>query len=290
MDQLLASLPQVLTLGILVGGFYGLIAVGLNLIFGVMNVINIAHGDFIVLAAYGVYWLYAAFGLNILFSVLVVVPIIFVVGFPIQKGLIEHPMRTSSDAPLLITFGLSVILENIMDILWSGNSRREPILTANFYVGPVVISQIWVYTFLLAVVTCSALYLFLRTTMTGKAVRAVSMDSTAASLVGINAGRIRQVGFALGLALAAIAGTAFGFLYAFEPTTGADIVLIAFVVVVLGGTGNPLGTFFAGILLGIVGNVTSLFAPALVDAVMFAVFLAVLFVRPGGLFKQMGAN
>lgn len=288
MDQLLASLPQVLTLGILVGGFYGLIAVGLNLIFGVMKVINIAHGDFVVLAAYGTFWLYTVFGLGVLLSALLIVPIIFAVGFPIQKGLMERPMRTSLDAPLLITFGLSLILENLMNILWSADSRRLTAPIANFYAGPIIIPQIWVYTFFLAIATCSALYLFLRTTMTGKAVRAVSMDSTAASLVGINVSRIQQVGFALGLGLAAIAGTALGFLYAFDPTSGTEYVLIAFVVVVLGGTGNPIGTFSAGVLLGIVGNITSLFAPALVDTVMFAVFLTVLFMRPGGLFKQMG--
>jgi branched-chain amino acid transport system permease protein len=272
--------------GILLGGFYALFATGLSLVFGVMRVVNLAHGDLSVLAAYIALLLADHAGLNPFVSLLVVIPAMALVGFALQFGFLNFTLD-SGLAPLLATFGLAIIIENALQQGFSGNSQRlhpGAIETDSIHVtSQISIGWFPLVTLLAAVLLLVGLQLVIRHTGLGRALRATSDDQRAAQLVGIDNRRLYGVAMAISLATVAVAGIFLAIRTNFTPTTGPLRLIYAFEAVIIGGLGSLWGTLLGGIVLGVAQSVGAQISPGWGDLSGHIVFLAVLLVRPMGL-------
>jgi branched-chain amino acid transport system permease protein len=284
-----STVIQVLLQGILIGGFYGLVAIGMNVIFGVMNIINISQGDFIVLGAFASFWLYFIFGISPLISLVPIAILMFVISVPIFRVLMKRAMTISVDTALIVSFGLSLILQNLMTQFWSGDTRLVTLRFPDVAVQSFTLPARFLLVFVISIISSLSLYAVLKKTFVGKAILATSLDSKAAALVGIDTERIRQLSFGIGLLMAGVAGALLSFLYPFVPTSGASYTFIAFVIVVLGGVGNPIGSMVGGLILGMVGSMSSLFGPGWSTFASFMLFIIVLLLKPEGLFQRFGA-
>lgn len=284
----MGQIIQVLISGILVGGIYALISMGLNLILGVVRIINFAHGEFLMLAMYISFFLYSVWGLDPYVSALLVVLILFVFGLFIQRIIIQPILNTSATVKIFVTLGLSIALQNFALMLWRADFRsvHTAYQTAVINVGSVAVSIPRLIAFIVAIIVALGMYLFLNKTLVGKAIRAVAMEKRAAALMGINVKRIYLLAFAIGSAIVGLAGALLIPIYYVFPTVGTLFVLISFVVVVLGGMGSMLGAFLGGIIIGLVEAIAGVvIAPGLKEAVYFIIFILVLLFRPSGLFS-----
>ncbi|WP_206808523.1 branched-chain amino acid ABC transporter permease [Paradesulfitobacterium ferrireducens] len=284
----MGEIIQVLISGILVGGIYALISMGLNLILGVVRIINFAHGEFLMLAMYLSFFLYSVWGLDPYVSALLVVLILFVFGLFIQRIIIQPILNTSATVKIFVTLGLSIALQNFALMLWRADFRsvHTAYQTAVINVGTVAVSIPRLIAFIVAIIVALGMYLFLNKTLVGKAIRAVAMEKRAAALMGINVKRIYLLAFAIGSAIVGLAGALLIPIYYVFPTVGTLFVLISFVVVVLGGMGSMLGAFLGGIIIGLVEAIAGVvIAPGLKEAVYFIIFILVLLFRPSGLFS-----
>jgi branched-chain amino acid transport system permease protein len=286
------ALLHVLVVGILLGGIYGLVSIGLNLIFGVIRVVNFAHGELVMLGMYGAFLCYSMLGINPYLSVLIVVPALFVFGLIIQRLVIE-PLQSESMMQMFATFALLTILQNVVLAITRGEGYSVPSKfgALGLELGDIRISA----TRLIILVSVSAiavlLHLFLQRTLIGKSIRAVTQDRQAARLMGINVERTFMVTFGIGAALAGLAGALIAPIYTLSPGIGGNFILAAFAVVVLGGLGSVAGAYFGGMIVGIVEAFAGYYIdPELKQAIWFLIFLAVLVVRPTGLFGQVGAE
>jgi branched-chain amino acid transport system permease protein len=275
-----------LVIGILIGGLYALIALGLSMVFGVMRLINLAHGDLVILGSYLSYSIWTYLGLDPVLSLVITIPILFGIGFLIQQVLMRRAFAISSEAPLIIAFGIALIIQNANQIFFSPLSRgiSTAYSTESFFLGSYQFPVYYLMDFGVALVVMLALREFLKRTYLGRAITAASQDSKAAQLMGINTRMI--YGFAFGIAMisAAIAGTFLGMTFPFTPVSGTQFLIIAFGVVIIGGLGSLLGTFMAGLILGLVQTFAGYFFGT--AAQMLFVYLAVLIVlaiRPQGL-------
>ncbi|MEN6437164.1 MAG: branched-chain amino acid ABC transporter permease [Syntrophobacter sp.] len=281
------SLLQLLINGIMLGGIYGLISMGLTLTFGVMKIVNFAHGEFLMLGMYGAFWLYHLLGIQPYLAILIMIPVMFAFGLVIQRGLIQKLIDASGITQIFVTVGLSMALQNGVLYLWSADYRGVKIAsaTSSITIGNLSfsISRLIVFTATVAVV--AFLLFFLKKTSLGKAMRATSQNWRAAWLMGVNVRKIYLIAFAMGSALVGLAGCMIIPIYSVYPSVGINFVLITFVVVVLGGMGNILGAFLAGIIVGLVETVSGfILAPSLGPMVVFILFVLILLFRPSGLF------
>lgn len=280
-------LVQAIFYGILTGGLYGLLGMGITLVFGVMRVINLAHGEMLMVAMYVSYWLFKQYGIDPYISLLVTTPLLFIMGLPVLKFLLA-PVRKAEGPPeneVLVTLGVGLILINVIYLLFTGAFRSVvpsySTTTISLFGLPASIPLFG--AFLAACIITAALYLFLMRTDMGKSVRALTQDREAALLMGINVERITLITFALGTALAGAAGSLFAPLYYISPFIGGTFSDKAFVVTVLGGMGSISGAILGGIVLGVAEAVAALYFPGYIDAVTFIVFLLALTFRPAGL-------
>jgi branched-chain amino acid transport system permease protein len=285
----LSTLVQVVLQGLLIGGFYGLIAIGMNVIFGVMNIINISQGDFVVLGAFVAFWFYSIFGLSPLVALPAIAILLFVISIPVYRVLMKGAMKISIDTALIVAFGISLILQNLMTEFWSGDTRLVTLQFPNIAVQGFTIPARFLLVFVISIISSLSLYTVLRKTFIGKAIIAVSLDSRAAALVGADTERIQQLSFGISFFMAGVAGALLSFLYPFVPTSGGGYTFIAFVIVILGGVGNPIGSMVGGLILGVVGSVSSLFGPGWSTFASFLLFVIVLLLKPEGLFQRFGA-
>ncbi len=274
--------------GIMIGGLYALFACGLSLMFGVMNVINLAHGDLAVVAAYVAIGVVAITHVPAVWSFLVVVPIFVVLGYVLQRTLFQAALNRSVLTTLLVTFGLSVVLENGMQQFLSANSHSIDIgslVSESFSIGSqVTIAYLNLVILLVAVVVLLGLQFFLSSTRNGRLVRAVADDQEAAQIAGVSYRHVFGIAAAIAFGTVALAGIAFGMFSQFDPTVGTDqLLLFAFEAVVIGGLGSLWGTLAGGILLGIAQDVGANIAAA--DQILAGqvLFLLILIVRPQGL-------
>lgn len=275
---------QVVVSGLLVGGLYALVALGLSLVFGVMRVINIAHGTFLMLGAYVTYWLFAILGMNPFLSIVISVPVLFVVGAVIQRLFVFRVVNAPELSSLLLTFGISILLANLAMLAFTSDYRSVEYLTGSFLVGNIAISKPRSAAFLLALAITGLAFLFLRSTRTGKAVRATSQNREVAEVCGINVRRIDLITFGLGAGLAGAGGSLVSVMFAVYPEMGQVYVFKSFLVIVLGGAGNYPGAFFGGLLLGVIEGLSSLFLTAqLTEVVSYVLLVALLLLRPQGL-------
>ena len=283
---------HVLVVGILLGGIYGLVSIGLNLIFGVIRVVNFAHGELVMLGMYGAYLAYSLLGIDPYVSILLVVPALFLFGLIVQRLIIE-PLQSESMMQMFATFALLTILQNVVLAITRGEGHNVPtrVGSMGLELGDIRLAATRLIILLAVTVIAVLLHLFLQRTLIGKSIRAVTQDRQAARLMGINVERTFMVTFGIGAALAGLAGALIAPIYTLSPGIGGNFILAAFAVVVLGGLGSVAGAYFGGMIVGVVEAFAGYYIdPELKQAIWFLIFLAVLVVRPNGLFGQVGAE
>ena len=279
--------------GLLLGGLYVTVSIGVSLIFGVMRVINFAHGEFIMLAMYAVYWAHELAGWDPYLTGLAVVPLGFLVCVTLLRPFILWLVRSSVLVQVFATLGLSIALQNLALVLWKGNYRSIRTEYSSHLVNllGVQIPLTRLVAFGVAAILVVALHLFLQRTLFGKAIRATAQNRRTARLMGIDVDRVDVLVFGLGIATAALAGVMLMPIYAVSPGVGFQNALIAFVVVVLGGLGSLPGAVLGGLLIGMVEVLSGYFiSPSMKQIVYFGVFILVLVVRPAGLLGQRGSE
>lgn len=286
-------LAQQVVLGLLLGGLYGLAAAGLSLVFGVLKVLNVAHGELIMLGGYGAYWLFALLGVDPFASLLLVVPGALLAGAALYLGLFGFVVRAHEETriknSLLVGFGLALALHAAALRLWTADDRS--ITTAYggvvISVGPIAIPLIRLASLAVALVLIGALHLLLARWRWGKAIRATAEDWQAALLTGIDVRRAYLIAFAIGTALAGAAGTLVSVGYSISPSIGLEWTLKALIVVVLAGLGSMLGTFAAGLFVGVAEALSAAaFGGPYREVVGLVIFVVVLVLRPQGLFGR----
>ncbi len=289
----LNTVIQTLVFGLFVGSIYGIAAVGLGLVFGVMGMLNVAHGELLMIGGYVGFWLSTMAGIDPLLSLLILGPLMFLLGMVLHKVLYTHVIRFAPEVrlknSLLISFGLVLILQQMAILLWTADERtiQTSYTGHGFNLGEIVFPYTRLANLGIGLLVIALLYMFLRRTYFGKAIRATAENWEAAALAGINVQQIYLITFALGTTLAGIAGTLVALNYGIGPSIGLSWTLKALVVVVLAGTGSVTGAFPAGLLLGMAENASTLVIdPAYREVVGLAIFLLVLLLRPQGLFGR----
>ena len=276
--------------GTLLGGLYALFAAGLSLIFGVMRLVNIAHGDLIVLGAYLGLTVTTATGLHPFAALLLVVPTMGVIGYVLQRGLLNQTLGEDLLPPLLVTFGLSVILQNGLLELYTADPQKMSagaLETASVAVGGLSLGVLPVTTFFVAVIVIAGLQWVFYHTALGRAFRAVSDNQDIAQLMGLNRRHIFGLAMALALAVTAIAGILLGIRTSFDPSIGGGRLIFGFEAVIIGGLGNLWGTLAGGIILGVAQTVGAKIDPGWQLLSGHIAFLIILAVRPNGLFPRI---
>jgi branched-chain amino acid transport system permease protein len=277
-------LLQLLIGGLLAGALYALLACGLNLVFGVMRVINVAHAEFMLVGAFIAYLSYTWLGWYPLAALLVAVPTVFGLGVLIQRLLIERVVGRPLLTSLLATYALSIILVNLGLLVFTADYRAVPVMQGSLAVGDIVVPKPRAAAALVSMTITASVYWFLGHTRLGKAVRAVSEHAQVAQICGIDVVHIRMLTFGLAGAMAAAAGVMLTMIYSFSPESGADFIQKCFAIMIIGGMGNFLGAFYGGVLLGVVeafvgGFVSTQWA----EAMAYLMLVLVLLVRPTGL-------
>ncbi len=290
---MLAILPQLLVSGILIGGVYALLSIGLTLIFGVLRIVNFAQGEFIMLAMFGAFWANALLGVDPYLSALVVVPVIFVLGMLVERFVIQRIMHAAHSMQIFATFGLSVVLQNLALTLWGPDFRSvtTSYTSQSYTVAGLSISATSLFAFVAAIVMAAGLIGFLHFTRGGRALRAMVQNRYAASLMGVDTKRLNRLAFGCGVACAAVCGCILTPMYYTFPTVGLDLIITAFVVVVLGGMGSVAGAVIGGLVIGIAQTLTGFYwSVEFKDVVALLLFIVILLVRPQGLFGRAGTE
>jgi branched-chain amino acid transport system permease protein len=288
-SEFLADITTPIMMGILLGGLYALIALGLSLVFGVMKLINVAHGDLVLFSSYFAYAAMTILGVDPILSLVIGIPLLFVMGFAIQKYLLSRAFALSMEAPLIIAFGLSLILQNFQQIVWSPMSRglTTSYTLTSFGIGSVRVPLAYLLDFIAALIVMFLLREFLSRTYLGKAINAASQDRRAAQLMGINTNRVYAFAFSISMATAALAGVFLGLTFPFTPQSGVSFLILAFGVVIIGGLGSMLGTFLGGMVLGLAQTLGGYFLGAAAQMlVAYSMVLLVLALRPQGIFGR----
>ncbi len=283
------QLPSAVASGIALGAIYALVAAGLNLVFGVVKIINFAQGALLTVALYGVWLFQRAAGLDPYLTLPAVVAVMAGLGYLIQAGLIGRVLGKERTSQLLITFGLAMVLKNLCLVLWGADNRS---VTSRY--GDRVLGFLGVRMTVASVVavagsalTVAFLYLFLHRTRAGTAIRAVAQQPDSAELAGINVRRVYAAAFAVGTALIGVAASLMAPIYPIHPGAGDSFGIMAFIVVILGGLGSVFGAALAALLIGVLQNVfATLVSVQLSTAFVFLVFIVAMIARPSGIFGQ----
>jgi len=280
MEQLLNALIN----GILLGGVLALLAFGLNLIFGVVKIIHMAYGQFVMLGFYIIYFFCATLGLPITMSVIIGVVIMALFGALTQLSLIKPLLSAPRVNQLLALASLIIIVENLAMFIWGADYRGIPMDMPIIEIGTVFIRSSYLFAFIGALAVLGLLYLFLHSTFTGLAIRAVAQDMEVAKLMGVNPGLIYYITLMTGGALTGVVAAFFVPIYTVHPHFGSSFTIMAFIIVVLGGMGNLLGGFISAFIIGIVTSVAAVLTTTEVaDIVVLVIFIMVMLVRPQGI-------
>ena len=277
---------QVLANGVLLGGLYALMSLGLALVWGVLNIVNLAHGAFIMLGAYAAYFLFAGFGIDPILALPVAMVALYILGYAVQRGILEFVIRGPMFNTLLITFGLEVVLTYLAQIGFSADFRtiNPAYAGANFEWLGVTVPLVRVLASGIALGLTLAVWLMLGHTRTGRAIRAAAQNLVAARLYGVEPRRLYAFTYGLGAALAGAAGDLYGMVSQINPYIGATLTAKSFVIAVIGGLDSALGVIAGGILLGVAESLAALYiGPTYTDVVSLGILVLVLIVRPTGL-------
>jgi branched-chain amino acid transport system permease protein len=288
MFQLEIVLPAVLN-GIATGAVYALVALGLTLIYGVLHIVNFAHGSLLMLALYGVYFLYTLFGIDPYLALPIVVPAMFVLGYALQRTVIATASHGREDNILLVTLGLSIVIDNLALYLWSADTRTiNPSYAFDTVdLGVAFIAVPKLVSFIGALIVTGLLWLLIQRTDLGKAIRAVARERQGARLVGIDVEHIFAMSFGIGIACVGAAACLLLPSYYAHPGVGESFVVVAFTIVVLGGMGSFVGALIGGFIIGLTESLGGLFLGENLGRIgVFVIFIAILLFRPTGLFGQ----
>ncbi len=288
MDQIL----QALVSGILLGGFYAVMVLGFSVIWGVMGVINLAHGEFVMVGAYFAWTLNRFFGVDPFISLIVVMPTMFLVGYALQKVLINRVVERPHLTSLLVTFGLSIAIANLFKLIYSADPRTVSVAyNGSFEVLGITFPIVRTIIFFVSLIIMFALHLFLQNTRLGKSIRAAAQNKEAARIVGIEVNQVYAIVFGIGIALTAAAGVMASMAVPIYPFMGPVFTLKAFTITALGGLGRIPGALIGGVLLGIVETMVATFVPGfgtnLGIATSFILLVVLLIVRPQGLLQGL---
>lgn len=281
----------ILVQGVLLGGLYALFAIGLSLAFGIMRLVNIAHGDLITLSAFVALMVVEGLDVNPLVSTAIVIPVMAVLGYLLQRGLLNFTLGESILPPLLVSFGLSVIIQNVLLEAFGADIRRlnagDIEIASVTLPGGLTVGVLPIIVFVIALVSLGTLQFVFYRTRLGRAFRATSDDPATASLMGIDNRHLYSLAMAIALAFTALAATMFAMRTTFEPTSGPLRLIFAFEAVIIGGLGNLWGTLIGGIILGVAQTVGAKFSQQWQILAGHIAFIIVLLVRPNGLFPRM---
>ena len=278
--------------GIILGLLYSLISLGLNLQFGVTKILNVAHGEFMITASYFSYVVFTSYKMDPFFSLLIIIPLFFFIGFALEKGLfgrlyLRLPLDEVISISLLICFGLMFIIQNILLLTFGRSEKSYEYATQAIDIAGALFTLNRIIVAIAGAVLNIAIYLFLNYTQTGRALRATITEPIGAQLVGINISKVRSYAFGLGLITSGLAGMLLSMFYAITPFAGPTYTIIALIVIILGGFGSMIGSIAGGIILGFTAYMTMrLLSSTLVLVIFYAIFLLILLVRPQGLFRR----
>jgi branched-chain amino acid transport system permease protein len=280
---------QAIISGLLMGLIYALVAVGLSLIFGLMEIVDFAHGEFLMLAMFTTFWLWALAGLDPLLSLPLVASILGLAGMLVHFGIIRRLLNAPMLAQVCGTFGLGIALRAGAQFLWTPDFRTiaNPLIAGRVQIGPIFIGQPQLVAGTICLLSFVALWLFITRTETGLGLQATAQDRQAAAVMGIPTERMSALGWAIGLGCVGVAGSMLSTFYYIFPEVGVNFALLAFVAVALGGFGSILGSLVAGVLIGLVESLGGLLLdPSYKTLIVFGLYLAVVIVRPHGLFGR----
>ena len=273
--------------GLLLGGIFALVSVGLSLQYGVARVLNVAHGEFIMVGAFITFWMLGSINLNPLVSLVITGPAVFIMGLILHKTLFRRLMDTSPSLDvfegksMLASFGLLYVVQNLARIIWGSDVEGYNFLNSTVTAAQIPLNRLVALGFV--IVLGVAFYLFLARTRLGKAIRASAQSPTTAELMGVNIHNVLAICFGLGLGLAGIAGSLLSTLFAIQTSIGLGYTVIAMVVVVLGGLGSITGAMIGGVILGLVSSTVTFFQPSLTMIAYYVIFIVLLVSRPKGI-------
>lgn len=286
---MIVTILDIVIAGLLLGGIYALIAVGLSLQYGVARVLNISHGEFIMLGAFATWMLFTMFDINPLVSLVMCSPVVFLIGFSLHQTLFRSLLNSSmtldifEGRSLLASFGLLFIIQNVAILVWGADIKGYSYLAYGVNLWGAVFAANRLLTLLFAVVIGTAFYLFLTRTRMGKAIRAAAQDPAAAGLMGVNINQVLALCFGLGAIMAGFAGALLSMCYPIKATMGLEYTVIAIIVVVLGGLGSIVGSFIGGFILGLIGSIVTYIEPSLALVAYYVIFTLLLLVKPTGI-------
>jgi branched-chain amino acid transport system permease protein len=286
---MIVKILDVVIAGLLMGGIYALIAVGLSLQYGVARVLNVSHGEFIMLGAFGTWLLFTTAGINPVLSLVICGPFVFLIGFFLHKTLFRTLLNSSAtmdifeSKSMLATFGLLFIIQNIAILIWTADIKGYSYLNTGVSIGGAVFAANRMVTLLCAVIIGTVFYLFLAMTRMGKAIRAAAQDPRTAGLMGVNINQVLALCFGFGAVMAGFAGGLLSMCYPITTTMGLEYTIIAIIVVVLGGLGSIAGSFIGGFILGLVGSIVTYFEPSLALVAYYVIFIILLLAKPTGI-------
>jgi branched-chain amino acid transport system permease protein len=274
---------QLLVNGVLLGGLYGLMALGMALVWGVLNIVNLAHGALIMLGGYCVYYLFTLGHVDPFLALPIAMVVMFGVGYGLQRGVLNLIVRSAPLNTLLITFGLEVVLTYLAQLAFTADFRaiNPSYAGANVTIGGVTVPLVRLAAFLVALLLAAALWLLLERTRLGRAIRATAQNLTAARLYGVDPARLYAVTFGLGAALAGAAGGLYGVVSQVTPYIGATLTAKSFVITIIGGLENPFGIILGGLVIGIAEALAAIYiGPTFTDAISFGLLVLILVLRP----------
>jgi branched-chain amino acid transport system permease protein len=286
---MIVTILDIVIAGLLLGGLYAIIAMGLSLQYGVARVLNISHGEFIMLGALTTWSLRAAFGINPLWSLILCGPAAFILGFILHRTLFKRLMQTSASPgifegnSMLASFGLLFVIQNLALIGWRSDIKGYSYLAIPVNLGGALFGANRLVTLGFALLIGVTFYIFLTKTRMGKGIRAAAQDPSTAGLVGVNINRVLAICFGLGAAMAASAGMLISMSYPVSTAMGMEYTIIAIIVVVLGGLGSIPGSFIGGFVLGLIGSIVTFFDPGLALVAYYLIFTFLLLIKPTGL-------
>ena len=289
---MLVEILDIVIAGLLLGGIYALIAVGFTLQYGTAKVLNIAHGEFIMIGAFITWYLFFTFKVNPFISLVICGVFLFIVGYFLYRTLFKR-LRVMAPTPgvfegnsLLVTFGLQFVLQNIVLLVFGAELRKYTFMNDPVDIAGAIFGTNRLIALGFAIAIGVIFYMFLAFTRLGKAIRAAAQDNNTAGIMGVNINQVLAICFGLGAGMAGIAGTLVSLCYPIYATMGTEYLTIAIIVVVLGGLGSIMGSFVGGLILGLVGSVVTYFDPSLSLAAYYLIFIVLLIVRPTGIFGR----
>lgn len=281
---------QCIVTGILLGGLYAMIGIGMSMVFGIMGLTNLAHGDLMIVATYFILVLSASYGVNLFLATIITVAVMMAIGYLIQNFLVNRVLDKGPEPALLVTFGISILSANLLLKVFGANNRsiNNPLSSMNVISTDVLsVSAMYLFSFVIGLLVIVSLHLIMQKTNFGRSIRATSDNIVAAELTGVNTKLAYSFAMMIALGTAAIAGTLVGSTFVFYPSSGTEYLILAFGVVVIGGMGSLIGTLVGGIVLGIAQLVGGyIFGSGYQMLTAYVVLLVILAVRPNGLFAK----